>query len=897
MPNNQIKIGTIKSFARKGDRVTVYFANGKSDRFIAENDITSKEVVVMGDRAFSQDAAQQKLHITTRLFKSRNNYEEGGKYPYLSVFINGQNQLVVTYNGGQRTLGDLPFSSLKAVNLNRLNSEIFTGTILSKDDTKVISFSNQKIEPVVNIAILPNPWKTIGFGQNAGDNPSESNTTLSRKLLGNRIYDYYSIASHYAIEYLPQKATFIHKKYLVPFGQFETYSSYSLSSYAEPFYGIQGYFDLSGLHFQYDDPNNSNGPLLFSPNVSLWRIEVDPSLSRQVLTIAPQSYSWVDNRTITNYGTNPSSFSNGEINWSYAITGQVTALRSGELYRLYPTYGSFEGNTNQPPPVTDTFGGTLVKSIANQANNSSDIAIEFPTVFDADGSILGNTKITYKSNISRVANYNSNFAISGTSVTIWQHTFIQFSGYYYIPYTGTTVYYSGQADCSDITTKHIETELLVPVPTSDRRIVERRKYLKRDYSKTTLLGLTVNNSQIYSSYISSSPTPVNSYTTVSDDTIIYEDLDIDFNFNVGDLGIYREKKLAYVIKEDTNGFMSNFVCHGRLTAAPDSPVVEEYQDVFNHIELSARRVKFFDDDPPELFNDVTSSRIINNYSAYSIVKIKDISANFSFYKIAYLGDEVITAYPGYASSSDTTTPEKIANFFSNPTSSDPAIELSLYITQYVNYVSKETVITTKSTGQAVQSSTNYERKSYPELEATSVDLVGQYVVYKQTYQDNTYLALCRVNSVSTLYENNYGNTNASPDSKYLGSAQCTIISVKKIKSFFTPSNFIFTVDGCAIFQFLDPYKTSLITVENDTAEPDVYLATTMTTEKIIYNPYQTIIPTVTKKDTQALLFKLTPTGFSFVAVVGGDISDFSQEKSPDAAYWINYWDRPPASFW
>lgn len=71
-----LQIGYIKSFARKGDRVTVYFPNGRSDRFVANNDLTSTKVVVMGDRVFSEDAAQQKLVTTTRLFKSKTGYKE-----------------------------------------------------------------------------------------------------------------------------------------------------------------------------------------------------------------------------------------------------------------------------------------------------------------------------------------------------------------------------------------------------------------------------------------------------------------------------------------------------------------------------------------------------------------------------------------------------------------------------------------------------------------------------------------------------------------------------------------------------------------------------------------------------------------------------------------------------
>ena len=566
------------------------------------------------------------------------------------------------------------------------------------------------------------------------------------------------------------------------------------------------------------------------------------------------------------------------------LTGQVVTLRSGET-GLYPTYRSFEGNTNQPPSVTDTFGGTLVKSIINQVNNNSDIAIEFPTVFDAKGSNIGNTKITYRSNISRAVKHDSSFAVTGTAITRWQHTFIQFVGYFYIPSTSPTIYYSGQADLSDITDRHIEAEILIPVPVCDRVLVKRRKYLKRDDSVNESASLTVANSPInaFSQFPVATPTPIDQTGLVTKKTI-YEDIDINFIFNVGDLGIYREKKYAYSINETQNYRDSNERARGVLATTIDQPADSNsiIYATYTHIESGAFIKQGF-----------------SSYSQYNVVKTKDIGADFSFYKIAYLDKEPITAYPGYCSSSSTSTPEKISNFFLDP-SRDSTITIDLYRTQYTNYVSRETATITKSMGQDPKSTINYIRQSYPENEASSVDLVGQYVVYKQTYQNNTYLALCTVNSVSPLFQTNYGNTDTDPDSKFLGEAQCTIVSVKKIKPFGYGNTFgsnpldafIFTVNGCAIFQFLDPYKTNLITVENGSTSPDVYLAATVPTI-----PPPTYKPVVTEKDTQALLFKLNETGFSFVAVVTGDISDSSQEQSPDAAYWIKYWDRPPtASF-
>ena len=61
----------MKSPAQKGDRTTVYFPDGSSSSFIAQNDIISSKVAVMGDRVFSEDVSQSQLTRTTELFRSK----------------------------------------------------------------------------------------------------------------------------------------------------------------------------------------------------------------------------------------------------------------------------------------------------------------------------------------------------------------------------------------------------------------------------------------------------------------------------------------------------------------------------------------------------------------------------------------------------------------------------------------------------------------------------------------------------------------------------------------------------------------------------------------------------------------------------------------------------------
>ena len=84
---NQIKFGFIKSSTQKGYRTTVYFPDGNSQVFTASNDLTAAEVVVMGDRVFSNDPARSELTRTTELFKSSQNLtEEAIAYPWTYLF-------------------------------------------------------------------------------------------------------------------------------------------------------------------------------------------------------------------------------------------------------------------------------------------------------------------------------------------------------------------------------------------------------------------------------------------------------------------------------------------------------------------------------------------------------------------------------------------------------------------------------------------------------------------------------------------------------------------------------------------------------------------------------------------------------------------------------------------
>jgi hypothetical protein len=76
-------IGTALNFAKKGQKVAVRLPNGKVKRFIAESDIVSTNVLIIGDptgnqgRVISQDSPRSLLNRTTQFFQSKPNYEEG----------------------------------------------------------------------------------------------------------------------------------------------------------------------------------------------------------------------------------------------------------------------------------------------------------------------------------------------------------------------------------------------------------------------------------------------------------------------------------------------------------------------------------------------------------------------------------------------------------------------------------------------------------------------------------------------------------------------------------------------------------------------------------------------------------------------------------------------------
>ena len=101
--SNNVRFGFIKSLAQKGDRVTVYFDNGTSNSFIAQNDLTANKVAVIGDRVFSEDVSRSQLVRTTELFKSKN---------IISPDSIGCQLIAVSIVGGSISLNDIEEGTL-----------------------------------------------------------------------------------------------------------------------------------------------------------------------------------------------------------------------------------------------------------------------------------------------------------------------------------------------------------------------------------------------------------------------------------------------------------------------------------------------------------------------------------------------------------------------------------------------------------------------------------------------------------------------------------------------------------------------------------------------------------------------------------------------------------------
>lgn len=144
-----IRIGRVLRSAKKGERITVYLKDGTSVTAIAQNDLVSTEVMVAGNKAFSQDTNSLVLSRNTKLLRSINTYEEkfNARWAYLFEIID-RTDLSVDYafpcysfdgfRGGAFKLGDgsTPFESHTQAVQDYLTSRFFQHSYLSDDRVK-----------------------------------------------------------------------------------------------------------------------------------------------------------------------------------------------------------------------------------------------------------------------------------------------------------------------------------------------------------------------------------------------------------------------------------------------------------------------------------------------------------------------------------------------------------------------------------------------------------------------------------------------------------------------------------------------------------------------------------------------------------------------------------------
>lgn len=806
---DDIRIGFIKEAAPKGSRVTVYFENGTSLRLTADNDLTSMQVSVIGDRVFSQDVAQEIFYRTTNLFRTRpvpliTVVEEELFYPYLSVFINNSDQLVSTYSGGQKVIGNLPFSRFRAVNLNHFGKGVFNGVALSSDRSKFVKFSNRGVsnsvknfDPLKSIARIsgyiawdtqnkypyvqvdpPTPNSVVSFINNAGLNTSYYDPVLlninSINHGGNGAYD-------------PSNRT-------VQFQHRNRYGDYEQD-------WIENAFEF--IYF-WQNPNYNYNTILRAP---------------QAMASNPFTISYTDSKPIKNANRQLETIglNTVSINYDFANGGRVFFMPELSEYHISSL----------------SYITTEEVSHSWQWQHTEDLAAS--------------------DNQVRTASFSASSAYSYSEVIDFDNTLEAFG----------TIYSRNFHAWGEVTGSQ-EVELIkssldkTPIIVSDHKTIEQiNSFNSSELNIGSFNGSydreTGFNGQFYPPGDSDDiyfPLTSNNLTTNTVSSSLLHN--IVFTFNTGDLGIYIEKKNQTTTEYECNVDKTT-AFNGIATFVYVTGIGNGKYLVFNQYSFGA-----------------------NMRSALSETEMINCLEDSETYKIAYL-DEEIEAEAGYAGYC-TCDGSVVHNFHLNSGSqSDLLINLQTPLVRQTQYNSNITKTGSHPGGYDVYYS-NFQRQivsaaaSLNAKDVRNFDFQDKRIIVKVEYSNNIYLALCQINNiVSTqvdLYHNRTGQRITAFD--------CNIISVKKVKTFPTDLDFVFTVDGCAIFQHLDPLKTNLI---RDHVNDEVYLASTET------------FP-VDPKNTEAWLFKMTDAGFTFIGVVGGDVSNVNQ--SPNADYWIKYYDKIPS---
>jgi hypothetical protein len=564
-------------------------------------------------------------------------------------------------------------------------------------------------------------------------------------------------------------------------------------------------------------PQTLPAPFISLPNritndgVGWESISLDPNSSiKPRVTYSPNSYSYTDTRNTV--GVNPGGGSKYKVAWDYRVGGGNVEVHNLDVNRPFISYSnSGDLSLHMVDELEHTWDGTLI-------TNS----------IGTDGISRAGKTIAKGRNLSKriIENNITGFVSGQTRPSGGSHNFVA----------------SGDISFSQITEVEDIRDSSGAVVVSDHHTVERRQYIKTTESSLSKQDGAVNNQQI-GDYD-------NNFYKYDSETI-YESTSYSSILNVGDLGIYLELKdfSKFVNSNSSNTLNQKF--RVALESVPDPlPPSQPYYDRYHTVGAGSY--------------GSSNQTLVNNIFTSSIVE------NSRLYKIAYLS-HVRSAKPGYAANCSFADTQAIHNFYLNSSPGSVTINLSSPYRQWLKDFGKRTTTQTNSgaVGEITVGSINYELQDIDVDDQLNVDLNNQLIVVKQAISGNIYLALCRVNSlVSTTITNTTDPTQTIGTFRTVTALNCEILNVQKIKSFFTTSNFLFTVNGCEVFKFLDPYRTNLIKDQGK-----VYLAATMSP--------------VSTNNTQTLVFQLVSDGLEFYGVFGGTVDSIS--VSPGADKWIKYY--------
>lgn len=435
------------------------------------------------------------------------------------------------------------------------------------------------------------------------------------------------------------------------------------------------------------------------------------------------------------------------------------------------------------------------------------------------------------------------------------------------PNFNTTYSASGTITKSETIGYDFVTEKKEPVVVSNVLTLEDIRTEDLDFEQVTDSTITYSNVFPNNSNASTCQTTSNvASTSDRNDTFTA----INLIINLGKIGIYIEA--ITVIEENIIANSSSdlsqgvFIVEGQLPNQPTSsrPGV---LDVVSTIRDSG-----FSGNPPT-----------GTSSSLSTANLQ--RDNNSFYKLAYNTVTPFALKPGFANTCtvSVTDKDKIVDFLADPDNALNTITVTFNsgdVERDINKIATRVRINeVVSLGAPVTGSTTYTRVDLDPLDSRGLDLNNDdEIILKTEINSVLYLVKGKITSFSTT-ETSEPSDSSRVDEVTLNSINIEIESAEIITSFFTTSDFIYTVDGCDIFNFLDPNLINLIEIEvPSSTQPALYLSVAMP------------MPEVDDNDTQTLIFEVQSDRISYIGITGGDISNV--ETSDGAEPYIKFYQFP-----